>query len=333
MGGNLFKDVGAQRVTKEEYYNFVKEISEIFTKNNITEFRVTESVREKESFGDIDILVSEESKLSCKKIQDMFESKHVQSTAGGISFLYENVQVDLIVIKRMNMEVSALFYDWNDLGNMIGRLCKHHRCKLKPTGLYFAYYDSEDKSKKIGEYFLTSDTKDILDFIGLDYSKYKKGFDTFNEMFKFVQDSKYFNKRFFVSREFNNHNALKRDNHRQVFLKLLDYIEENGIVDSEIVRPSLQDTIDMLDSRYPVELKQRIERDVARMEIYKKISSKWNGHLFMSITGLQGKELGSFVKHLNSKYHNKNFVLGLTEQEIEKIVKDEHISFLIDTVG
>lgn len=321
MGGKLFPNK-TKRLSKPEFDLISSEVGSFLINLGFKNFEITKSVGEKLDFGDIDILIDQNYNLGPQNIKSHFKTDLIESLSNGISFVYKETQVDLIKINWKHKDIESLFYDWNDLGNMIGRLCKYFRCKLRPTGLSFVLYDSEDRSKKIGDYFLTDSPERVFELLGLNWERYKKGFQTFNEMFRFVEECKYFNKSFFIDREYNTGAALKRDQERKVYLKFVEYLEGTEV--SGVRRKTIEECVDILDWEFKeVGLKRKIEGSLEEERIRRLIRDKWNGRIVMKVTGLEGIKLGKFMKWVGDKIGDKSQFLDMEDVEIEKWIRDK----------
>lgn len=330
MGGNLFKDQETRRIeSKEEYNKLIREISNLFFKKTGITLSGVKSYRSKESFGDIDFLCSMLEKHNtnfkagenfifdkCKEISD-----HVIKNGEVISFLYKQVQIDLILIKLEHLNTAHFFYDYNDLGLLLGKLCYYNRLTLGPTGLRLKVY-SEDGNKKLMDEVIFHKVEDICNYMGISYSRWSEGFDTMEDVFDFVMSSSMYTEKAFNPDNWNSNQRL-RDSKRINLKKFLDYVEFK----KKIFRPTREETFELINQKFPLlDLKRKRDDILANIEKEKKAKEKFNGHIVKEKYGIDQKELGIVMKEFNSRFESKedriNFVLTNSEDNIFKVINE-----------
>ena len=321
MGGNMFPKT--KRIRKSTFDKLTNEILSILTSNNFLKVRPIKSITEKKTFGDIDILISNEYFKTLKPdtfIKQCFgDYVPLGYTSSGISFVYKNVQVDFIFINYSLTDTHSVFYDYNDLGNLIGRLAKFYHCKYKPIGLYFTLY-SPNKDKILDDIFLSSNVEEIFDLLGLDYNRYKLGFETYKDAFDFVLASPCFIPKLYVGKGIVDGESYRRGRKRKTYVKFLNYIKHINFSGNE--RNSVASSLAWLDYKFKdVNLISRVDKKLQDFEEYNKSKTFFNGRLVMDYTGLTGKELGDFMGYLRNNYV-KNLESKLYELSEEQIKKD-----------
>ncbi len=320
MGGNMFQKT--RRIRKSTFNRANNEILNILNSNGFVNSRPIKSITEKKTFGDIDILISNQYFNNLKPsdfIKQCFGDVLFQYTSSGISFVYRGIQVDFILINWDLLETHTTFYDYNDLGNLIGRLAKFYYCKYKPIGLYFTLYTPK-KDKKLDDIFLSSDITEIFNFLGLDYDRYKLGFDTYKDAFDFVMASHCFNSKMYFEKGVVDSESFRRDRKRKTYVRFLNYIKNKNITERE--RDSLVAVLPKIDSTFKnVNLISRIDKKLEDYEEYNKSKDAFNGKVVMAYTGLTGKELGDFMGYLRNEYV-RNLDVKLYELSEEQIKND-----------
>lgn len=286
MGGNVFStEYKVERIDQDTFNQIKTEMADILDKGGIKYYFV-KSVSEKTDHGDIDILVDGNTSFIAVNL------KIPTSTNGDVtSILYkEKYQVDLIHTKQSDFKMSALFYDYNDFGNLIGRLIKKAGYKLTPKGLFYVYKGHYKNT----EILLSKDPKDILDILQLDCCEYFKGFEKFTDMFTYISRCPTFSAHPYRLENLSNSDRA-RDKKRKTYMMFLSWLDTAGIdeitygklISPFLKFPSLQSITASL------ELKDREEVE------YRKI---FNGNAVAELTGLKHKELGDFMKHLSLNY-------------------------------
>lgn len=169
--------------------------------------------------------------------------------------------------------------------------------------LNFKYGPDGFKVKCITENGLTEDiviskdSKKIFEFLGFDYERYLKGFDTLEEIFDWVINSKYFNYEKFLMDNLN-HIDRKRNKKRATYQKFLEYINTkdlNSLPKHEFNKEK-ETYIDIIDNYFPeVKLVEKLAELTTKDAYNKLIAERFNGNLIMEWTGLKGKELGECI--------------------------------------
>ena len=125
MGGRALKSVETKRISRVEFDKFSKEIVKslklTFNKVGIPFF-----YKKKESFGDIDIILSNEGFDGNIReyIEETFNPNEIFYNGNVYSFDYNAVQIDLIFTSDEDFESTLNYMGGNDLGNFIGRLAQ-----------------------------------------------------------------------------------------------------------------------------------------------------------------------------------------------------------------
>ena len=155
MGGNVFKNHNTKRISEDVLLELQKELSNLCNSNNVAHYFV-KSVKEKKDHGDIDILYHGDLSFLSSLNYPIHKNGDVTS------ILYLNCyQVDFIKTKLDELKIASFFYDYNDFGNLCGRLLKKNGYKLKPSGLFYRGISWWQKArqkivKKLGFYWLAA---------------------------------------------------------------------------------------------------------------------------------------------------------------------------------
>lgn len=328
MGGN-YKTVNvpnlpsADRIPADAYLVFCEQLKELFSGLHVD---IIKHVREKKDFGDIDILVEssvcndvrERIKTICWK-GDSGESYTNKLDSIDNSYICTmkhrdieyNVQIDIIPTDIRNMELSSAYFAYNDLGNLIGRIAHRRGMKYGHDGLWYIHNRGD---RRLGEVLLSGDVAFIIDYLGFDYSAWERGFDTFDEMFKWVVESRYFEQNAFPL-EFRNHRSRVRDSKRKVYNAFLRYIKYDGEYiprDSEYNLIRLKEDFPFLEE----ELNALDEQDDLR--IYYK--NRINGNIVRDFFNgkYDGKDLGRLMTVIRNKIPLYD-LYDMTDEEVYKI--------------
>lgn len=323
MGGNCLKNIETRRYTADEYYKIRCRVTDrLESLFPLCRIHVLRAYRNKESYGDMDVLIDSKF-LPQNYVEEILEefgcNDHVKN-GNCLSFDYRQFQIDLIATKPEEFNTSKEYYAWSDLGNLLGRIAHSMGLKLGHDGLSYNWRIDTYQFKN--EVLLT-EFKDILPVLGYSWERYKKGFDTLQDIFEFVVSSPFFNKDIFMLHNRNNA-ARTRDRKRKTYMEFLKWLETRDDLESYPKAAHKDDWLPFLFSRIKgfEETYQRVKIEWNNAVEYKR---KFNGDIVKEYTGLEGKELGVFMQWVKRfEYHDENYafyeawVLEHDESEIKE---------------
>ena len=307
MGGNVFKNHDTKRISETVLIELQKELSNLCDSHNVLHYFV-KSVKEKKDHGDIDILYHDDlSFLSSLKYP-------INKNGDVTSILYLNhYQVDFIKVKFDEFKMAAFFYDYNDFGNLCGRLLKKNGYKLKPSGLFYCYqglYKNHD-------ILLSKSVIDVLAILQLDINTYYDGFDTFNDMFTYISKVPTFSSYPYQLDNVSNSDRA-RDKKRKTYMMFLDWINDpkNNIPTRSIGN--------LIYPRHKFNHLENIIDDInLQDEKEKDFRNKFNGNIVSELTGLVNKDLGDFMKYIKQKYDKEVLRSYISSSTIDNLVLKE----------
>ncbi|KAL0029321.1 hypothetical protein WJX79_010220 [Trebouxia sp. C0005] len=177
MGGNA---LGATRprLSRQAYNDVVTDLKTLLVPKFYACVEQPRSFASKTSFGDVDLLAT----LPSSPLDP-----------------FKDVSEEL-------MELARFFYGYGDTGIIFGMFTRNIGLKFGMQGLTLKCETYKIK--------LSHDLKAILQFLGLSHDCWRQGFQTQEEMFCFIQSSKYFRPSFFSRQnpEVLELDALKRTN-------------------------------------------------------------------------------------------------------------------------
>ena len=325
MGGLAIKNAYTRRYSRKEYDAIVPEIIEkakkLFTHATDTRFYF-----EKESFGDADILCLVDKPITIdieQWIYDEFNSKEVVKNSSVYSFEYKELQVDFILTPKRNYETSYVYFSFNDLHNLIGKLFHKFGLKWGFDGLKYVY---RIDGKRLGIIDVCSDYRKALQFVDLCPDRYDRGFKNLQEIFDYVKSSKYFNPWMFDLENFNRINR-ERDKKRNTYSKFLEYVEQfknDNKEDYHYFYPDKKVYLGHIDYYFPGFLKEyrNLEKKEERL---REVHEKFNGNILIDEFGITGKDLGNLISRFKALFEDLNsfqeFVLANNKETILNKVK------------
>jgi hypothetical protein len=322
MGGNALKNTTTRRYDAAEYEFLVDEVLATLQKKYFLRCNVLPAYRLKPSFGDMDVLVEKNHSIDwfINMVHDAFRPNEVFSNGGVISFDFKELQIDLVLVGKENYASAFAFFSWNDLGNFIGKIAHKFGLKYGIKGLEYVHR-TQDQSKIFGRINLSKDPSVILPFLGFDYERWLEGFDTKEEIFDFIVNSKYFNPEMF---RFKNLSAehKKRNRRRDMYLDFLNYVEslENSV--GVQYYPFYKDKTEYhfwIEENFSG-FKAKLADLEHREERARKAKQKFNGKLVMDKYGYEGKELGkllgNFKKEFDTEGELNQFLVNTSQEQV-----------------
>lgn len=335
MGGNALS-VYTRRYSADEYYELEKEVLGIL-RRHFPDRRVETlpAYRQKESFGDMDVLFeSDNLRTNLREfISDKFGSKEIKKNGSCYSFEYKEFQIDLINMPAHNFQTALNYYSWNDLGNFLGRIAYRMGFKYGHEGLVLVFREG---NYKFAEEVVSKDTAKILEFMGYDPEVFAAGFDTLEEIYRFVASTPYFNKEIF-SYENRNHIARVRDRKRANYRGFMEWIQQQEKLPAynwpkmsehggRVLLPEFKERA----FKFFPDFKAVYDQIMEDFEIWKTAKTIFNGGMVSDLTGLTGKELGGFMTFLR---HNppaddfRRWVVDNGQEKVTQWIKQMYVQY------
>jgi hypothetical protein len=173
------------------------------------------------------------------------------------------------------------------LGHMIGMVLREVGIKWNPKGLWLNG-TSPLLLGPVKAIQLTSKRRDILSFLGLDEETWLKGFQKDVDAFEWICQCK-FTQLKAVHEKFNSFNTVERENVRRFVQYLVSTSKRMDDLDLKQFHQEITKKFNKDKEIQDIVTRQARERD-CRM--------KFSGTIVSQETGLDGKELGSFIKFI-----------------------------------
>lgn len=334
MGGNALPNTITRRYAADEYFRLEadthKTLDWLFPS---TRFETIQAYRSKESFGDMDIIIESDNLPSCwqENLIDAYALQQNEWFKNGncFSFAHKQLQIDLIVTPSEEYQTSLNYFAYNDLGNLIGRIAHMMGLKLGHDGL--AYNWRIDETQHFRTVVIETDWAKILPVLGLSYERYAQGFDTLEDIFKFVVSSPYFNKDIYLLHNRNNVSRV-RDRKRKTYMEFLKWIESYEETEEQFTNKAWV-TYNRNQFSHKKFWLPYLFKEMPHFEvIYKEVQAEWdeaveykrrfNGDLVRGWLGIEGKELGDFMRWLreNTGSNFKRDILNMNPTLVERYV-------------
>jgi hypothetical protein len=305
MGGRALKSTYTRRYMRQEFEDIKKEIFDILSKD-FKRFDIPRFFESKESFGDIDIILSMDgfNKNMNDYIVDTFNPNEIFHNGNAWSFDYKELQVDFITCSAEDFDSNYHYLAFNDLGNFIGRLAQSIGLKYGQEGLWYNHYSDENTKDKI---MVSKDYPKIFEFLGLDYGRWIEGFDTLEEIFEYVRTSYLFNPEMFQLHKLNKINR-ERNLKRASYMAFLEFLKNKAPhpdYSKSMVELCKEDVINVIRSYFPEANIDLHLAEIAYKHARKNlIKQKFSGGILIEKYGLKGKEIGETIKYFKAQIFN-----------------------------
>ena len=229
MGGNALKNTNTRRYLRDEYEVLSKKIIHQLEGGSFFKgrMRIIPSYAQKESFGDLDLLVEntehKDSLDIVEYLRQSFGPNELIANGSVISINVEELQTDFLICEPELFEVSLNYFSFNDLGNLMGRIAHKMGLNYGHDGLSYSVYHKENDSLSLGKVFLSTNSEEIFEFLGFDYQRFVQGFSSLQDIFEYVAKSRYFDPDFF-DLEKRDYRSRVRDQKRSTYNGFLTWM-------------------------------------------------------------------------------------------------------------
>ena len=315
MGGNIFPN--SIRIDRRAYdrisIDLEIKLGTIFPGRAF----VVPSYGNKQTFGDIDILVEKrDAEDRTQLLIETFAIPNLNKNGPVWSFLYQNIQIDLIFVPTKIYNFSYFYFAWNDLGNLIGRIAHKFKLKFGHAGLL---YIVREGTHSITEITITTNFGAALEILGYNPDTFYRGFNDLESIFKFAASTPYFNSDLYLLAN-RSHHARVRDKKRKTYMQFLGWLRTQENL------PEFQYTDFVINSKLINLLDQFPEFSLGyihaleQVKKQKEVKKKFNGKLVMELTKLQNKTLGIFIQQLKHKFDSPDdFTTFILESDSDRI--------------
>ena len=251
----------------------------------------------KESFGDMDVILSMEGFNGNIReyIEETFKPNEIFHNGNCYSFDYKELQIDFMTVSPEDFDSNYHYLAFNDLGNFIGRIAQEMGLKYGQEGLWYNHYTNGNRKDKI---MISKDYPKIFKYLDLDYDRWLEGFDTLEDIFDYVKTSKYYSPEIYQLSQLNKINR-ERNAKRKSYMSFLEYIKDDNPNQMAIyhTKTHKEYLIDYVYKTFPESnIKLEVKRITYESAKSDYVKAKFNGKMIMDKYGLEGKELGDAIK-------------------------------------
>ncbi|MDF1661303.1 MAG: hypothetical protein P1V97_06005 [Planctomycetota bacterium] len=326
MGGNLFK---LGRLPRSEYLVIEAELREYLDKKFGENYKIPRYYGDKSDFGDADILLSSAINNDWRALQaEILKDLHITDSISQqrlLSTNYRQFQVDFFFVVEDCFESTYHFLCFNDLGNLLGKIFRRFNLKYGEKGLFYVYRRDEGNYKK--DILVSRDFSKILRFLKLSYDEWNKGFESLDQLFRWVIASPYFS---VAPYQKLDRVTAQRARKRKTMSAFLDYIKEQQITKTYPFNEDRSVYLDKIVQFFPeVPLTALIGAELEQEKVAEQVRTRFNGQLVMAlIPELKGKALGEFIMAFKAQYQDfKKDIIQLNPNSVKAAVLDFHRTY------
>ena len=184
--------------------------------------------------------------------------------------------------------------------------------KYGQNGLFLRVWSGKNFTNK-DDIIVSKDYPKIFAYLGLDYNRWVKGFDTLEEIFEYVMTSSLFNPQMFQLKELNKVNR-ERNLKRASYMAFLEFIKNKGAhpeYNKNVVKLAKENVIDMIREHFPEANIDLHLAEIAYKHARKNlIKQKFSGGILVEKYGLKGKEIGEAIARFKEHVIEKKVLLN-----------------------
>lgn len=346
MGGSALS-VPTRRYAAAEFHALETRLIEEWGKAWRADVRGIPAYRTKPDFGDLDLLVEEEAiaalggpnflrdwvkthafcrDVYCERNSPVFSFDYRESEDQEAGF-----QVDLILTPRSEMDVAQAYFSYNDLGNLIGRVAHRMGFSHGHRGLLYPVREGTHFVKNV---LVSQNLDEILPFLGYATGRFREGFDSLEDIFRYTVSSPYFNTDIFLL-ENRNHTARTRDRKRPTYRKFLEWVNTQTNLpsypwcahDDEAGRAQEKAFfLTQAQQRFPQlasDIEAAWEEIRRRQEIRSKSGGRERVRQIAQWIGLDGKDLAQFMASFQQHHLGGERVAAWMAEREEAVIRAE----------
>lgn len=318
MGGRAFNNLGieSKRIDSLEYFNLQSNILNL-TKDIFGNIHTVQSFYNKRDHGDIDFLITKPINSNWKDdIKELLRASHIYKNNKNVSYLVNGFQIDFSLIDFQDWNTAIFYYDFDPMGNLLGRIARFMGCSFGHKGLFYKVFIDNQYYNNI---CLSKEPLCICKFFGLSYQSYFNGHQDLYDIFDFIIESKYFSCSCF-SLENLDHSTRTRNKKRKYYVDFLKYIEKYFSHKNSRILEEMKDNrekqIEFLEDKFPnIELARKIKKLECKHKKDQKLKLKWRSVDIPKMTGMNGKELGVVINDFKSSFLDWNYFLETSDKQ------------------
>ncbi|MDG1480387.1 MAG: hypothetical protein P8R54_12390 [Myxococcota bacterium] len=319
MGGSLY---GLGRLPRAEYLALEARLRSDLDRMLGQHYQIPRYYRSKEDFGDVDVVVSEAAiTTTWSDLRDALVAglglTRFQRTGAVFSTVYQGFQVDYIVRPARYFESTCAFLDFNDLGNLLGKIFRRMNLKYGERGLQYVFRRADGNYTR--DIDVSRDIQRICSHLSLDVAHWETGFETLEEMYAWLVASPWFS---VAPYRDPSRTTRTRARQRPTIRRFLEWLDEEGI-DTRVDYPPREACLPHIIAAFPeAGLPEILAAEAVRERQVAAVKERFGGKRVMQlIPGLSGPQLGAFIKTFREGFADfESEISSLAPAEVDRRV-------------
>jgi hypothetical protein len=320
MGGKLFN---LPRMPREEYLIRERAVRDCLDRKLGGTYRIPRYYGGKADFGDMDVIVPDGPGWLQMRVEITASLGITRTkTAGRVfSTVFDGLQTGFFAVEERLVDSTYNYMSFNDLGNLLGRICRRFNLKYGEEGLSYTYRRAGNDHYR-ADLPVTQDFARICAFLKLDHAAWIEGFATLTALYEWVIASRYFSVAPYLDDLTGTMARRSRD--RPTIGSFIDFLRERGIA----ARPAFDERtayLPMVIAAFPeAGLEARIAAERDSEQRANAIAAKFNGKLVMRLRPeLSGQALGEFIVAFKRSIPGfEAFLLDTADEEIARRIRE-----------
>ncbi len=317
MGGKLFD---LPRMPRADYLEREAEIRAYLDRELPGGYRIPRYHDGKADFGDMDVIVATAADWGERRQRWAAELgiTRIKIVGHVFSTVYRELQTDFFAVPAARLDSMHAFMSFNDVGNIIGRLCRRFNLTWGEDGLSYVHRRASSDSYR-ADLPITQDLARVCAFLGLDHAHWQRGFADLDALFTWVTASPYFSVAPYldaVGGEMKSKSKL-----RPTIVRFIAWLGERGLDQ----RPAFGDRtsyVAQIAAAFPeADLPGQLAAEHVAEAHAIALRGKWSGKRVMQLRPeLAGAALGEFIQAFRAELGGaeafEQLVLGASDDEI-----------------
>ena len=315
MGGKLFD---LPRMPRAEYLEREAAVRAYLDRKLDGRYRIPRFYGDKPDFGDMDVIVP--SRPDWDVVRDEIARElgvtAIKRVGRVFSTAYAGLQTDFFAVPEKFLDSTYVFMSFNDLGNLLGRICRRFDLKWGEEGLSYVYRRAGDDHYR-ADLPITQDFARVCAFLRLDHATWVAGFPTLTSMFEWVITCPFFS----VVPYLDDDGPMRvRRKDRPTIARFVDFLREREITARPAFRDRADYVADVIAAFPDADLPEQIAAEKRAEARAAEVAARFSGKLVMRLRPeLSGTALGTFIREFKRSFTDfEAFLLSATPLEIEQ---------------
>jgi hypothetical protein len=215
MGGRAFPDLRVPRMNQQVY----EDVKQTALKTLSTRYVDATAMPEapgKSDHGDVDLVIELPSSMPFPVQQVALDLGAIRTKTNHPTYSFaiplDNARQDLQTCAQVDIQVcltgdlawTIFLHGYGDLGSILGSF--NHGCGFtsKNDGFFVRIKEQEAQNWSASQVFLSKDPDLVMEFLGLDKHRYRRGFESERQLFDWAVSSRLFNRKSVEKRKDNS---------------------------------------------------------------------------------------------------------------------------------